>query len=43
MSGDLAGFDLRDDAVAFATRWTKEWIAAHFGISDDACRRLVAS
>jgi len=31
MSGDLAGFDLRDDAVAFATRWAQEWLSARFG------------
>ncbi|ADG16409.1 hypothetical protein [Paraburkholderia atlantica] len=31
MSGDLAGFDLRADAVEFATKWAKEWLATRFG------------
>jgi len=26
MSGDLAGFDLRDDAVRYATGWAMEWL-----------------
>ncbi|WP_175942524.1 hypothetical protein [Caballeronia sp. BCC1704] len=37
MSGDLAGFDLRDDAVAFARQWAQEWLAARFGsLADEA-------
>ncbi|VXC94539.1 conserved hypothetical protein [Burkholderia sp. 8Y] len=35
MSGDLAGFDLRDDAVTFAMQWAQEWLAARFGHSTD--------
>ncbi|MET3552356.1 hypothetical protein ABIC50_002280 [Burkholderia sp. 567] len=31
VSGDLAGFDVRDDAVAYATKWVEEWLAAQFG------------
>ncbi|ACB68538.1 hypothetical protein [Burkholderia ambifaria] len=31
VSGDLAGFDVRDDAVAYATKWAEEWLAAQFG------------
>ncbi|MDR5756340.1 hypothetical protein [Caballeronia sp. LZ035] len=31
ISGDLAGFDLRADAVAFATKWAEEWLATRFG------------
>ncbi|AOJ27476.1 MULTISPECIES: hypothetical protein [Burkholderia] len=30
-SGDLAGFDARDDAVAYATQWAKGWLSAQFG------------
>ncbi|QGZ64637.1 hypothetical protein [Paraburkholderia acidisoli] len=30
-SGDLAGFDLRDDAVAYANTWAERWLAACFG------------
>ncbi|MCA8093887.1 hypothetical protein LGM65_23895 [Burkholderia anthina] len=30
-SGDLAGFDARDDAVAYATRWAEVWLTAQFG------------
>jgi hypothetical protein len=26
MSGDLAGFDLRGDAVRFATDWANAWL-----------------
>ncbi|MEA3086825.1 MAG: hypothetical protein QOC89_4522 [Paraburkholderia sp.] len=25
-SGDLAGFDLRADAVAFAKKWARDWL-----------------
>lgn len=31
MSGDLAGFDLRDDAVRYATKWAMEWIERRYG------------
>ncbi|GAB5099494.1 hypothetical protein P9250_27925 [Caballeronia sp. LP006] len=30
-SGDLAGFDSRDDAVAFAKKWAQDWLDARFG------------
>ncbi len=30
-SGDLGGFDLRADAVEFATKWAQEWLATRFG------------
>ncbi|HFT8010432.1 TPA: hypothetical protein ACU9T0_006164 [Burkholderia cenocepacia] len=30
-SGDLAGFDVRDDAVAYATKWAEGWLNAQFG------------
>ncbi|SAK83628.1 hypothetical protein AWB77_04307 [Caballeronia fortuita] len=26
MSGDLAGFDEREDAIVFARTWAREWI-----------------
>lgn len=31
MSGDLAGFDAREDAIAYAKNWAQEWLRAHFG------------
>lgn len=31
MSGDLAGFDLREDAIAYARNWAQEWLGARFG------------
>ena len=31
LSGDLAGFDVREDAVAFAKKWAQEWLDARFG------------
>ncbi|EIF52331.1 hypothetical protein BP1258A_5715 [Burkholderia pseudomallei 1258a] len=30
-SGDLAGFDLRADAIAHARRWAETWLEDHFG------------
>lgn len=27
-SGDLTGFDRRDDAIAYATQWAERWLAA---------------
>ncbi|WP_333997781.1 hypothetical protein [Burkholderia cepacia] len=30
-SGDLAGFDARDDAIAYATQWAEGWLTAQFG------------
>lgn len=30
-SGDLAGFDARDDAVAYAKKWATEWLDVQFG------------
>jgi hypothetical protein len=29
MSGDLAGFDEREDAIVFARSWAREWIDAY--------------
>ncbi|HEM7889126.1 MULTISPECIES: hypothetical protein [Burkholderia] len=29
LSGDLAGFDVREDAIAFAKNWAHEWLDAH--------------
>ncbi|WP_114811390.1 hypothetical protein [Paraburkholderia kururiensis] len=31
LSGDLAGFDVREDAVAYAKNWAQEWLDARFG------------
>jgi len=31
LSGDLAGFDVRDDAIAYAKNWAREWLDARFG------------
>lgn len=31
VSGDLAGFDRRDDAVAFAANWARQWLQVRFG------------
>ena len=31
VSGDLAGFDRRDEAVAFAKNWAQEWLQVRFG------------
>ncbi|WP_207000456.1 hypothetical protein [Trinickia mobilis] len=31
LSGDLAGFDVRDDAIAYAKNWAQEWLDARFG------------
>ena len=30
-SGDLAGFDGREDAIAYAKNWAQEWLDARFG------------
>ncbi|WP_423371215.1 hypothetical protein [Burkholderia sp. LMG 32019] len=30
-SGDLDGFDARDDAIAYATQWAQGWLAAQPG------------
>jgi hypothetical protein len=30
-SGDLAGFDMREDAVKFATNWAMEWLERRYG------------
>ncbi|MEA3119088.1 MAG: hypothetical protein QOI13_2358 [Paraburkholderia sp.] len=29
-SGDLVGFDVRDDAVAYARHWAMEWLDARY-------------
>lgn len=31
LSGDLAGFDVREDAVAYAKKWAQEWLDVRFG------------
>ncbi|OBR46230.1 hypothetical protein [Paraburkholderia tropica] len=31
LSGDLAGFELREDAISFANTWAREWLSAYFG------------
>lgn len=31
LSGDLAGFDIREDAIAYAKSWAQEWLDARFG------------
>jgi hypothetical protein len=31
LSGDLAGFDAREDAVRFAANWATEWLETHCG------------
>ncbi|APR34847.1 hypothetical protein [Paraburkholderia sp. SOS3] len=31
VSGDLAGFDAREDAVRFATEWAIEWLEQRYG------------
>jgi hypothetical protein len=38
MSGDLAGFDLRQDAVQYATDWANDWLQKSFDDSRDAPR-----
>ncbi|MBB3258307.1 hypothetical protein F4827_003175 [Paraburkholderia bannensis] len=30
-SGDLAGFDMREDAIAHAREWAHEWLDVCFG------------
>jgi hypothetical protein len=30
-SGDLAGFDMREDAIRFATDWAMEWLERRYG------------
>ncbi len=31
LSGDLAGFGLRDDAIRYANDWAQQWLHAQFG------------
>ena len=31
LSGDLAGFDVREDAIAHAKKWAQEWLDVRFG------------
>ncbi len=31
VSGDLAGFDAREDAIAYATNWAQQWLVTSFG------------
>jgi hypothetical protein len=31
LSGDLAGFHLRDDAIRYATRWANTWLETRYG------------
>ncbi|KVE35485.1 hypothetical protein [Burkholderia sp. TSV86] len=30
-SGDLAGFDLREDSITYARNWAQAWLDARFG------------
>jgi hypothetical protein len=30
LSGDLAGFDLRDDAIRYADKWAKAWLEKRY-------------
>ncbi|WP_268745904.1 hypothetical protein [Burkholderia sp. A9] len=30
LSGDLAGFDVREDAIVFAKSWALAWLEAHW-------------
>lgn len=31
LSGDLAGFHLRDDAIRYATSWANTWLEKRYG------------
>ncbi|POR54947.1 hypothetical protein B0G62_102557 [Paraburkholderia eburnea] len=31
LSGDLAGFEIREDAIAYAQSWAEQWLYARFG------------
>ncbi|WP_434664216.1 hypothetical protein P5W99_18580 [Paraburkholderia sp. A3BS-1L] len=31
LSGDLAGFDAREDAIAYAKSWAQQWLDTRFG------------
>jgi len=31
LSGDLAGFELREDAIVYAQNWATQWLNARFG------------
>ncbi|WP_069269402.1 hypothetical protein [Paraburkholderia nodosa] len=31
LSGDLAGFEAREDAIAYAKRWVQQWLDTRFG------------
>ena len=31
LSGDLAGFNVRADAIRLATDWAAKWLANHYG------------
>lgn len=31
LSGDLAGFHAREDAIAYAKNWAQEWLHTRFG------------
>jgi hypothetical protein len=31
LSGDLAGFDVREDAIAHAKNWAQDWLCVCFG------------
>ncbi|GJH05247.1 hypothetical protein [Paraburkholderia terrae] len=43
VSGDLAGFDLRQDAIQYATDWANNWLQKSFDGSCNAPRALVAA
>ena len=44
-SGDLAGFETREDAIAYAQCWAQEWLNVRFGekLSDNAAASLTDS
>lgn len=31
LSGDLAGFDAREDAIAYAKSWAQQWLDTRYG------------
>lgn len=43
VSGDLAGFDLRQDAIRYATDWANDWLQKCFDGSCNAPRALMAA
>ncbi|MEX3943834.1 hypothetical protein AB4Y44_30675 [Paraburkholderia sp. BR10937] len=35
LSGDLGGFDLRSDAIAYARKWASEWLDGAFAAAEN--------